>query len=761
MAVSLIRRQPGELPAEVTSFIGRQAELAQLDGLLKSARLVTVTGPGGVGKTRVALRAAARAAGNYRDGVCLIELSGLRDPELLAHTFAAALGLPEQDARSQLDAVLDHLRERNMLLILDTCEHLLDACAMLADTVVQEAERITVLATSRQPLDIPGEYTCPVSPLPVPEPGAAQAGASDAVELFAQRAATVVPGFTVTDANRDDVIRLCRCLDGIPLAIELATVRLRALPIERLAERLAGRFRVLTVGRRAALPRHQTLRTAIEWSYDLCIPAERALWARLSVFAGTFDIDAAEEVCAGGELDREDIVETLIGLVDKSVLLRVEDDGGGYRLLDTLREFGAGQLAEVGGQAVLRDRHIARYLRMAEYFGRHFADDQLAAYRALRREHANIRAALEYALDLPGRESQAARLATALYGYWHISGMPREGRYWLTRVLERFPDPSPERAWALIVRCYLVTRAREDGMEGISIAERLGEELIAARGYLYLHTALAASGRLDEAARAGATAAERLQAADDRIGLLCLDAQMAQMHAIAGDLDRAIARCAQGLRRADDGGELWSASYMHYTTGLALFRKGEYEAGAQAEYRALAMKAELGDALGIAHCLEVLAWIAVRQGRHGRASWLFGAAGALWARCGRRVSGNPVLEEFHRQAEEAARQALGEKRYAALHAHGAGHQLDQVITCAASDSDELGQAIPERGEAQPDPLTSREREIAELVSEGLSNREIAERLVISKRTVDAHVEHIFEKLDISSRVQLATWLKAE
>jgi predicted ATPase len=283
MAATLIRRRPGELPAEVTGFVGRYAELAQLDAMLAAARLVTVTGPGGVGKTRVTLRAAALAAGRFGDGaVCLVELSGLRDPELLPYTVAACLGLPQSD--DQLDAVLDYLHDRKLLLILDTCEHLLDACAMLADAVLQAAPGVTVLATSRQPLDVPGEHPYPVPPLPVPDkdaPGGGRDG--DAVELFAQRAAVALPGFAVTEDNRAQVVRLCRRLDGIPLAIELAAVRLRALPLAELADRVESRFRVLDGDRRAGVPRHQTLRTATEWSHDLCAPAEQVLWARREV----------------------------------------------------------------------------------------------------------------------------------------------------------------------------------------------------------------------------------------------------------------------------------------------------------------------------------------------------------------------------------------------------------------------------------------------------------------------------------------------
>ena len=269
-----------------------------------------------------------------------------------------------------------------------------------------------------------------------------RAAGGDAVELFALRAAAAVPGFTVTPENVADVIRLCRRLDGMPLAIELAAVQLRALPLGELLDRLNHRFTVLAAGRPGALPRHQTLRTAIEWSHELCSAAERRLWARLSVFAGPFSLDAAEEVCAEVALERPDVMDALIGLVDKSVVLR---EGERYRMLDTLREFGAEQLAASGELASCRARHIARYLAMARYFGVHFADDdQMDRYHELREVHPNLRAALEYALepdDGPLDAEAGAELACSLYGYWQISGLLGEGGYWLTKVLDRFPAP--------------------------------------------------------------------------------------------------------------------------------------------------------------------------------------------------------------------------------------------------------------------------------------------------------------------------------
>src|ERR1700735_3998833 len=376
---------------EFTDFVGRQGELAQIAAMLERGRLVTVVGPGGVGKTRVALVAAAQAAQNYPDGVWIVEQSGLRDPFLLPNSVGGVL---EQAARSALDALREYLRDKRLLLILDTCEHLLDACADLIQAILPEAPGVTVLATSRQPIDTLGEQNFAVQPLPVPDSDTAEVDRGDAVELFALRAAAAVPDFAVAPANAADVIGLCRRLDGIPLAIELAAVQLRGLALDELIRRLDHRFAVLTGGWPGALERHQTLHTAIEWSYGLCSVAERRLWSRLSVFAGTFSLAAAEEVCAEVELERGDVVNALIELVDKSVVLR---EGSRYRMLDTLREFGADRLAASGEEAACRARHVGRYLGKARYFGEHFADDdQMVRYEELRETHSNVRAALEY-----------------------------------------------------------------------------------------------------------------------------------------------------------------------------------------------------------------------------------------------------------------------------------------------------------------------------------------------------------------------------
>jgi predicted ATPase/DNA-binding CsgD family transcriptional regulator len=783
MIVGHATGQHGRLPAETTEFVGRTAELRRIDVLLHERRLVTLMGPGGVGKTRLALRAAEEAALAYLDGSCIVELSAVRDPELLLHTVASRLGLPEQSPGSQLDAVLAHLRDRQLLLILDTCEHLIDACALFAEAVITETPLVTVLATSREPLDVTGESCYAVPPLGLPDndkPGQAPA---DAIELFALRASAVVPGFAVTSANRADVIRLCQRLDGIPLAIELAAVRLRTLPLAELADRLDQqldrRLALLADGNHGD-DRHRTLRDAIGWSYDLCTPAEQALWARLSVFAGSFGVDAAEEVCPSGELSRGEIFETVVRLVDKSVLIRAEPDGGEdggqlarYRMLDTIREFGAEQLTASGTETEIRDRFVDRYLAKARYFGEHVLDDdQLERFRELRREHANIRAALEYTLsaDQRERDGDGAELATALYGYWHMSGLLREGRYWLAKVLDRFPGPSsPERGRALIVRGYLGAmqgEAREavaDATAGTAIGVELGDLRLIGRGYVYLTLALTIDDRYEEAHAAAAAAQQPLQALNDRTGLAILDVHLAHLAHLAGDLDGALGFVDQGLARFGDSSEIkerWAQGWAYAIAGLALFwQPGREAETAQKTSKALLAKHELGDVVGMAYCLEIHAWLADRAGRHVRAAWLLGAADPLWERAGGRLGGTAALEQVHTRASDAAREALGGKRFATLLAEAGRHPIDQMVAFAIDDADE-----PTSGRAKQQAagqLTDREAEIADLAAKGMSNPQIAEHLFISRRTVDAHLQHVYAKLGISSRGALATTMRRD
>ncbi|WP_406318829.1 NB-ARC domain-containing protein [Streptosporangium sp. NBC_01639] len=340
------RTHRGNVPAETSSLVGRRAELGRIAMLVGRSPLVTLTGVAGVGKTRLAVRTAERhrdPSAGFTDGVWVVELSAQQNGDLLGHEIAAVLGLREQAARPQSEVLADHLADKRLLLVLDTCDHLVDAAAALLGRVLPEAPHVRVLATSRRPLNLPGEQVLPIEPLAAPGPGATGA----AVRLFTQRAHALVPGVTLDPVA---VARVCRLLDGIPLAIELAVRRLRALSVQQIAERLDDRFALLVGGSRTPLGRHQTLRTAVGWSHELCTAQERLLWARLSVFAGRFDADDVRAVCADGWLTGLPLAD----LVDRSILIA---EGSHYRMLDTIRDYGREWLRRLGEEDVLIRRH--------------------------------------------------------------------------------------------------------------------------------------------------------------------------------------------------------------------------------------------------------------------------------------------------------------------------------------------------------------------------------------------------------------------
>jgi predicted ATPase/DNA-binding CsgD family transcriptional regulator len=785
------------LPAEVSAFVGRTDELAALAALLRRGRHVTVTGPGGVGKTRLALRAAADAANRYADGTCLVELSDLAQAALLPAAVAQALGLRGRDPRRTHAAVLDHLRGRRLLLVLDTCEHLTAAVARFAAQVLREAEGITIVTTSRQPLHLAGERVLRLGPLPVPDIGR-DPGPGDAVELFATRVGAAAGGFAIPDAALPTVISICRRLDGVPLAVELAAVRARALPLAELAERLDAGYSVLAGARRGAVPRQQTLRSSIDWSYELCTPAERAVLERLSVFAGSFDHAAARDVAACPLVPAEQVGDVLAGLVDKSVVGRadpaavradpaaVRGDELRYRLANSVREYAAERLAAAGQEADCRRRHARRYLRMARSFRRRLlADDQTASLRELRAEHADLSAALEhgFAAVEPERRRAAGRLAVVLLPYWLMSGRLLDGIRWQDAAIATADPVSAGAASARANRAVLgamvgLAAAAADAREAIAMAARIGDDRAGGLGYLALQLALGLGlgGADREAVEAGESARLRLTAVGADAALRCLDVQLGQTHQLSGNFTAAVAAGQRALAGLGPG-ERWLHGYVAVTSALAHYRQpGRRPECADAAGAALRALQDLGDPVGEAYALEVLGWLAADDGQFERCGWLLGAAQARWGRAGGRLGGNPVLEAHRARSAAAAARVLGSERYAKLQARGADTPIEQIHALVMT-GDDAPPSVPApraagddglgggaggfgggaAGQADGEELTGREREIASRVAGGLSNRDIADRLFISRRTVDAHVNHIYAKLRISSRVQLTIW----
>jgi predicted ATPase/DNA-binding SARP family transcriptional activator len=499
------------LPVQLTSFIGRERELAAVSHLLQTTRLLTLTGPGGTGKTRLALEVAAKLVDAYPQGVWLVELASLADPTLITQTIATTLGVREQPGRPLLEALVDYLRPKALLLLLDNCEHLIETCAQLAETVLRAAPGVKILASSREAVGIAGETPYRVPPLSMPDPRSLSnldllasldaLSQNDSIHLFVDRAATAYPPFRLTAHNAPAIAQICRRLDGIPLALELAAARTRLLPPEQIATRLDDRFRLLTGGSRTALPRHQTLLALIEWSHDLLSDSERVLLRRLSVFAGGFSLEAAQAICGEGGVGLTDeALDTLAHLADRS-LVEVDTSSeaaeGRFRLLETIRQYAREKLLDAGEAEAVRDRHLAFFLRYAkEAEPKLRSAEQLAWLDLLETEHDNLRTALAWALER-GKRDQALELAGALAYFWVLRGYFSEGLKWLDEALtgsERnqgekvaagISTPSPEemvhRAKALYAAgwCHFATfdlkRARTTVEESLRLWRELGD----------------------------------------------------------------------------------------------------------------------------------------------------------------------------------------------------------------------------------------------------------------------------------------------
>ncbi|BCJ55290.1 hypothetical protein Asp14428_67650 [Actinoplanes sp. NBRC 14428] len=454
------RGTSGNLPAEVTSFVGRRHELNGVRRMLSTSRLVTLTGAGGVGKTRLARHAGLELRRAFPDGVWFAELAELRDPDLVAVTVAEVLGVREEAVSPDAPGLATFLADRQALLILDNCEHLVAACADLAETLLRACPRLRILVTSRQALRIAGEATLTVQPLSVPESDTACTPADlaryEAASLLVERATAVLPGFEVTEANCATVTALCQALEGMPLAIELAVARLRVLTLDEILERLTDRYRLLTTGARNAPARQQTLRALIDWSWDLCAEPERLLWSRLSVFSGGFELDAAERVCAFPPLAADSILDLIASLVDKSIVFRVGDGPRArYKMLEVVREYGAARLAEAGEQQEVAQRHGDWFAELARYGDVHWASpDQAALMLRLRHEQANLRVALEHAVRTAPPEV-SLRFAADLQNHWFVRGFLSEGRHWLDRALALPPARHWTRVRALRVASWI------------------------------------------------------------------------------------------------------------------------------------------------------------------------------------------------------------------------------------------------------------------------------------------------------------------
>nr|WP_157529324.1 LuxR C-terminal-related transcriptional regulator [Kibdelosporangium sp. MJ126-NF4] len=736
---------------DVTSFVGRQAEVDQVRRQLAVSRLVTLTGPGGAGKTRIA----TRVAQDHDDEVRFIALDSLRDPGLLAQTVAAELGLRDVPDEPT-SRVVDFLSDKPWLLVLDNCEHMVRACGTLVGEILDAAPDVRILATSRHVLGVGGEQLLPVNPLPVPQVHNGKlVGDSDAVTLFADRAAAAAPGFQVTADNQETIVKICQRLDGMPLAIELAVVWLRVLSLNELLANIDDRFRLLSRGEQTKPARHQTLAATVDWSYELCSAEEQALWARLSVFDGGFTLAAAESVC---DVERFEILSLIASLVDKSVLIR--DDGhdvARYRMLETIRQYGTERLEQSGQLAEFRVRH-SRYFHdfgralAAEWFGHR----QFELVAMTRREHANIRSALECGLT-EGDGLTGAWLAVNLHFYWLNCGFFGEGRRWLDRVL-KLDLPDELRVHALAVNAYATTGLGEGhaaihmGQDAVDLARKLGDDELLwlslyARGTTALvtgdyQTADACYGEAIECYNRVPDPGARLfppYAARGMTAAFCLDGQ------------RALEFGQHGIQFSAPRGELWARAYAHYALAMAKWLLGDLEACLREAAESIQLHLRFNDLSGFVMVAEVLAAIALGKQENEHAAAILGVVERVWSEIGGSLlaDSKPWLEP-HKACAAQLRQIMGEDRYTEAFAVGTanGSSLASAAAYVLSGRDRSG------------PLTKREQQVADLIAQGDTNKEIAGKLSISRRTAEVHVDHILRKLRFASRSQIAAWVAA-
>lgn len=747
----------GNLPAELTSFVGRRAELAEAKRMLGESRILTLTGTGGVGKTRLAVKLCRELGRAIPDGVWLVELASQADSGLVAETIATTIGLRDDTGLWSLATLAERLRDRQVLLLLDNCEHLLDGVAVVVTALLQVAPELRIVCTSRQPLGVPGERVIVVPPLPAPEIAGKVANPEslaqfDSVVLFVERAAAASGGFAVTEENAAAVAELMRRLDGIPLAVELAAARMRVLSPEQAVRRLDEGYGFLGSADRAAIPHQRSLEALIDWSYSLCTEPERLLWSCMSMFPYDFDIEAVEAICSGDGLEPMHVLNAVAGLVEKSVLVASRRrDQVRYHLPQTIRDFGRSRFTAAEQEAVL-ERHSTHFgVEGRRLWHDWLGPDQVAASAWLVREHVNLLAAMEFAVAHPGRSSQALGLAASLSMYWTTSGSLDEGRRSLERFHALHPVASRERCTlACLIAWLCLAQGDLESVERYAAEARtLGEELHDPLDYGYATVYLAmARGRTSPEAAAELFGEALAQAGfSDGVRIEALRG-LAAVESARGDLDLARSHLDEASALCRRCGESWHLGAIQCSLAALMWRMGDAVRARELARESVRLRAAFNNRLGVAEGMEVAAWAEVDPVRSVR---LLAAAAATRSDLGAALPGD--MSTPHEACERRLRQGLREVTFDEEWRTGQAMPLIDAIASVLGDAPVRAVVV-----ADKPILTRRESEIATLVGEGLSNREIAARMVISQRTAEGHVENILAKLGFTSRAQIAAWV---
>ena len=755
-------RRRHNVPAEISSFIGRETELAEVMRLLSGNRLLTLTGPGGVGKTRLALAAAAELIGAFDDGPWVVDLAPLRHPSLVPQALAATLDVREQPGRSVPATVSRVIGNRSVLVVLDNCEHVLDACTGLAEALLHACPELRVLASSREALGITGEVAWPVPPLSLPERRRQfdldELLGYESISLFVARVIAVKPSFTLTAANAESVVRIIERLDGLPLALELAAARAKLLSVQEIAERLDSSLRILDAGTKAAVARHRTMPATIDWSHDLLSADERLLFRRLSVFVGGFTLPAAESVCSHTGLGADELLPLLSQLVDKSLVVPRESAGATrYRMLETVRQYARERLRGSRDQQHIERRHADFCLALAEEAEQQFlGSEQAASLRRLDVEHDNIRAALAWSVQEGGDAEVGALLAGALWPFWFARGFLSEGTGWLTRTARRTgPSSARAQAKALNGAAMLATfqesydEAKACGEQSVALYRALGDPAGTASALVVLGTVGMVGMRsdIDVVALLEEAQALRPRLEDRRVVSHILDLE-GVVALTGGDMERTVGLWQESLEISQDVGDAYGEAVSLGNLGLLAVRMADVVRADDLLRAGLRLSLELDYKIIIQYCLMGLGTLAA-AGEPIRAARLWGTADAMSDAFGTQLTrAGRALIDYEAQVA-AARRQVDEATWTA--AWAAGRATDPShATGPPEDTEHPG---PAAVAALPGGLSVREVEVLRLVARGSTNADVARSLYLSTRTVDWHLSSIYTKLGFHSRTE--------